>query len=71
MYDTPQFIPQGWQCPVCKRVYSPDFPFCTACGNTETYTTTNTQVGSTPLDGTSEGLIKWIFDYVEKRKKEG
>lgn len=71
MYDQPQFIPQGWQCPVCKRVYSPDFPFCTVCGNTGTYTTTNIQVGSTPLDETPEGLIKWIYDYVEKRKKEG
>ena len=24
---------QGWQCPICKRVYSPTTPFCYYCGN--------------------------------------
>lgn len=32
MYDVPQYIPQGWQCPVCKRVYAPDYPWCNFCG---------------------------------------
>ena len=26
------YIPQGWQCPVCRRVYAPDYPFCNVCG---------------------------------------
>lgn len=26
------FVPQGWQCPVCKRVYSPDTSMCAYCG---------------------------------------
>lgn len=42
MYDTPQFIPQGWQCPVCKRVYAPGYPWCTFCGQ-ETYVTNATK----------------------------
>lgn len=25
--------PQGWQCPICKRVYSPSMPMCFYCGN--------------------------------------
>lgn len=25
--------PQGWQCPICKRVYSPFTPMCYHCGN--------------------------------------
>lgn len=25
-------IQQGWQCPVCKRVYSPSTPMCFFCG---------------------------------------
>lgn len=25
-------MPQGWQCPVCKRVYSPSTPMCYCCG---------------------------------------
>lgn len=24
--------PQGWQCPICKRVYSPTTPCCFYCG---------------------------------------
>lgn len=31
------FVPQGWQCPVCKRVYSPNTSMCAYCGN-ETWT---------------------------------
>ena len=30
-YNPP--APQGWQCPICKRVYSPTTPFCYYCGN--------------------------------------
>lgn len=26
-------IMQGWQCPICKRVYSPTTPMCFYCGN--------------------------------------
>ena len=24
--------PQGWQCPICKRIYSPTTPMCWYCG---------------------------------------
>lgn len=27
------FASQGWQCPICKRVYSPFTPMCWYCGN--------------------------------------
>lgn len=33
-YNPP--APQGWQCPICKRVYSPTTPFCYYCGNNGT-----------------------------------
>lgn len=36
------WVNQGWQCPICKKVYSPSTPFCYFCGRDETYTTTNT-----------------------------
>lgn len=29
---------QGWQCPICKRVYSPFTHMCTYCGNREVKT---------------------------------
>lgn len=35
------FIQQGWQCPICKRVYSPSTPCCFTCGG-ESITTTST-----------------------------
>ena len=30
---------QGWQCPICKRVYSPFVHMCMYCGNKEVETT--------------------------------
>jgi len=27
-------IPQGWQCPVCNKVYSPTTPMCLTCPQT-------------------------------------
>lgn len=33
-------VQQGWQCPICKRVYSPTTMMCMYCGNTELKTTT-------------------------------
>ena len=33
-------IQQGWQCPICKRVYSPITMMCMYCGNTDLRTTT-------------------------------
>ena len=38
------FAPQGWQCPVCKRVYSPTTPMCFYCGTGEVTTSTSTKV---------------------------
>lgn len=31
---------QGWQCPICKRVYSPFIHMCMYCGNKEVETIT-------------------------------
>lgn len=33
-------VQQGWQCPICNRVYSPTTMMCMYCGNTEYKTTT-------------------------------
>ncbi len=43
------FAPQGWQCPICKRVYSPTTPMCNYCGG-EQKTVTTTSTGSVPFD---------------------
>ena len=36
------FVRQGWQCPICKRVYSPDTSMCAYCGGEQqTFATTD------------------------------
>lgn len=35
------FAQQGWQCPVCKRVYSPTTPMCLYCGHGTITSTTS------------------------------
>ena len=47
MYDNSTFIPQGWQCPVCKTVYSPSTTMCLWCGRT---TVTNVPTTETKID---------------------
>ena len=44
MYQT-NFIPQGWECPKCKRVYSPITQMCSHCPeHTQGYATTGTNL---------------------------
>lgn len=46
MYEIP--VQQGWQCPICKRIYSPTTFMCFYCGGDKTETsTTYTVKGST------------------------
>lgn len=44
------FAQQGWQCPICKRVYSPLTPVCFYCGGeSKTWTSTGVE-NPTSLD---------------------
>lgn len=43
-------VQQGWQCPVCKRVYAPFVRECSCCGRN---TVTNIE------SGTGQPLIDW------------
>lgn len=65
--DCTRFVPQGWQCPVCKRVYAPGFPFCTSCGGGKVVTTTN---ATTDVDITQEEWVKKWKEIMEKAKVE-
>ena len=40
-------IQQGWQCPMCRRVYSPTTPMCFNCPP-KTIVTSNTGTTSAP-----------------------
>ena len=37
-------IPQGWRCPICKRVYSPLTAMCFYCGHQHIETNTDRTV---------------------------
>ena len=46
MYNDNVFVRQGWQCPICKRVYSPDTSMCAYCGGElKSYATTDITIG--------------------------
>lgn len=45
MYDF-SYAPQGWQCPVCKRVYSPSTLMCMYCGGDKVNVTTGSNVNT-------------------------
>lgn len=44
MFGNETFAQQGWQCPICKRVYSPLTMMCYYCGG-EAVTRTSTGTG--------------------------
>ena len=74
------FTPQGWECPKCKRVYSPTTIMCIACpsltGSTSNSTVTSTGTGTTSVfsscvfepGGTIEGF--YYPDFCRKCGKE-
>ena len=44
-WDYEMLAPQGWQCPVCKRVYSPTTMMCFYCGGIEVTDHTTMTIG--------------------------
>ena len=57
MYNEPTFAQQGWQCPICKRVYSPMTFMCYYCGdNSVTVTSTGTGSIPMPVDPSTTGV---------------
>lgn len=45
MFQT-TFIPQGWECPKCKRVYAPTMMQCSHCPENSQGTVTTFNVGT-------------------------
>ena len=50
---------QGWQCPICKRVYSPFTHMCYHCGGVDSHTTTTTNGNSDGLGDFNKLKIKY------------
>ena len=60
-WDEIGFAQQGWQCPICKRVYSPTTLMCYYCGNGVPYTVSSTTV---------DAVIDWLHhESVTKSEK--
>lgn len=59
MYDNFTYVPQGWQCPVCKRVYAPSMSYCTSCGE-QKVTVTNVTV----KDGEEDFWKKYLNESI-------
>ena len=55
IWDEISFAPQGWQCPVCKRVFSPSTPWCYFCGGGEEKMVTTTNV---TVSGETQGMVE-------------
>lgn len=45
------FTPQGWQCPVCKGVYSPDMVMCMRCKPNQEIIASNSRMFDSILSG--------------------
>ena len=68
MYQT-SFIPQGWECPKCKRVYSPNTIMCSHCPENTTFSVGTSTTYSHPFESDKKsssktkckicGLEKW------------
>lgn len=57
------YVPQGWQCPICKRVYSPTTQMCMYCGEEQKTTITTS---STPASRVVVNGVYW-----ERDKEDG
>lgn len=56
MYHQPQyFVQQGWECPKCKRVYSPTTPMCFTCPQ---------EIKSNITSGTTNICLQFVPDTV-------
>lgn len=66
------FAPQGWQCPICKRVYSPTTPMCWYCGGKEISTNKVTMNDSETISCSKESfapLEQTLNETIEKLKQ--
>lgn len=57
-------VQQGWQCPICGKIYSPMIPMCFYCGNETTTASSSLKitVGDNPdaLNFDKRGIEQYI-----------
>ncbi len=58
-YEIFGIVPQGWQCPICKNILSPNTIMCPCRGqgrNTYIYTTTSNNINQNQEDLNNEHI---------------
>ena len=61
------FAPQGWQCPICKRVYSPTTPMCYYCGDERSNSTVSTNTIQNEYDELAETGESFMCEMIVPR----
>ncbi len=73
--DNYNLAQQGWQCPICKRVYSPFTPCCLSCGaegSTKTSTGWWIEYQKEPSSfTTSTGSVTYTVEDLRTKKIDG
>lgn len=59
---------QGWQCPLCGRVYSPDTMMCPYCGQIETVTTTDFNNDNLFWKNEPEDFVTTSYNFLKQQK---
>lgn len=68
-YTWNNYIPQGWQCPVCKRVLSPNTSMCPCNGFNDRFTMTTLGTGSECIKKYEE-ILDTLKDKTNKNTKK-
>ena len=63
-------VQQGWQCPICKRVYSPHTSMCLFCGGDSKTTSSNTKSGNITVSSGESFTIGRLTFPIQKEGKE-
>jgi len=51
-----ELVQQGWQCPICKRIYSPFTMMCYYCNNGSTTTSTKIRPDTLNQDAEADSV---------------
>lgn len=68
-YEFRGFIQQGWQCPICRRVYSPLTSMCLYCGTGEISTSTSTNIETVSNKNNKDGNKVSVQHIIERIMK--
>lgn len=63
-YEYGKFIPQGWVCPVCGRVYAPSESMCLYCWN-------GVQITNSPANTFTQDAQRFVHNIMTGKDADG